>query len=58
MLQFWLTIVFGATGIGFLAEAIATWYYRTGLLAVIAWTIGATLVSGAALVVMLRGKLG
>lgn len=57
MLQFWLTIVFGATGIGFLAEAIATWYYRTGLLAVIAWTIGATLVSGTALVAMLRGKV-
>lgn len=57
ILQFWLTIVFGATEIGFMALGIATWYYRTGLLAVIAWTIGATLVSAVGLVALLRGKL-
>jgi hypothetical protein len=56
-LQFWLTIVFGAAGIGFMALAIATWYYKTELVAVIAWTIGATLASGVTLVAMLRGKL-
>ncbi|HVA40899.1 MAG TPA: hypothetical protein VNF49_09555 [Candidatus Binataceae bacterium] len=57
LLQFWLTVVFGATEIGFIASGIATWYYRTGLGAVLAWTVGASLVSGLALVLLLRGKL-
>lgn len=57
LLQFWLTIVFGATEIGFIASGIASWYYRTELAAVLAWTIGATLVSGAVLVALLRGKV-
>jgi hypothetical protein len=33
LLQFWLTVVFGATEIGFIASGIAAWYYRTELLA-------------------------
>jgi hypothetical protein len=56
-LQFWLTIVFGATEIGFIASSIATWYYHTELAAVLAWTVGAALLSGAGLVALLRGKL-
>jgi hypothetical protein len=56
-LQFWLTIVFGATEIGFIAAGIATWYYHTELLAVLAWTVGAALLSGAGLTAVLRGKL-
>jgi len=55
--QFWLTIVFGATEIGFIASGIATWHYRTNLTAVLAWTIGAAVLSGIALVSLLRGKL-
>ena len=56
LLQFWLTIVFGATEIGFIAASIATWYYRTELWAVLAWTLGAALVSGAGLTALLRGR--
>jgi len=57
LLQFWLTIVFGASEIGFIAASIATWYYRTGLDAVLAWTIGAAVVSGVGLAALLRGKV-
>ena len=53
LLQFWLTIVFGATEIGFIAASIATWHYRTELGAVLAWTVGAAVVSGMALAVLL-----
>ena len=53
-MQFWLTVVFGATEIGFIAASIATWHYRTGLPAVLAWTVGATVVSASILVVLLR----
>jgi len=57
LLQFWLTVVFGATEIGFIASGIATWYYDTGLGLVLAWTIGITVVSGLILILLLRGKL-
>jgi hypothetical protein len=57
VLQFWLTIVFGASEIGFIAASIATWYYRTGLGTVLAWTIGATLITGLGLAALLRGKV-
>jgi hypothetical protein len=57
VLQFWLTIVFGASEIGFIAASIATWYYRSGLGVVLAWTVGASLVSGLILVMLLRGKV-
>jgi hypothetical protein len=57
MLQFWLTIVFGASEIGFIAASISTWYYHTGLGAVLAWTFGAALVSGLGLAALLRGKV-
>jgi hypothetical protein len=57
LLQFWLTIVFGASGIGFSAASIATWYYRTGLWTVLGWTLSATLVTGIGLALLLRGKV-
>jgi hypothetical protein len=57
LLQFWLTIVFGATEIGFIASGIATWYYRSDLLAVLGWTVGTSLVSGLVLILLLRGKI-
>ena len=57
LLQFWLTIVFGASEIGFIAASIATWYYRTGLGVVLAWTIGATLVTGLGLAALLRSNV-
>jgi hypothetical protein len=56
-LQFWLTVVFGATEIGFIATSIATWYYRSGLGVVLAWTVGAAVVSGGVLVALLRRRL-
>jgi len=57
LLQFWLTIVFGASEIGFIAASISTWYYHTGLGAVLAWTVGAALVSGLGLALLLKGKV-
>jgi hypothetical protein len=57
LLQFWLTIVFGASEIGFIAASIATWYYRSGLGIVLSWTIGAALLSGLGLALLLRGKV-
>ncbi|BCB27330.1 hypothetical protein SKTS_22160 [Sulfurimicrobium lacus] len=57
LLQFWLTIVFGASEIGFIAASLSTWYYRTGLIAVLAWTVGAALVTGTGLALMLKGKV-
>jgi hypothetical protein len=56
LLQFWLTVVFGSTEIGFIAASIATWYYSSGLGLVLAWTLGASVVSGAILVALLRSK--
>ncbi|MBD3814154.1 MAG: hypothetical protein IE917_18400, partial [Betaproteobacteria bacterium] len=57
LLQFWLTVVFGATEIGFIASSIATWYYDSGLAIVLAWTIGATLLSAIVLVAALQNQL-
>jgi hypothetical protein len=57
LLQFWLTIVFGASEIGFIASSIATWYYHEGLGIVLAWTVGATLVTGLGLALLLKGKV-
>jgi len=57
LLQFWLTIVFGASEIGFIAASISTWYYRTGLVTVLAWTIGSAIVTGVGLAALLRGKV-
>jgi len=57
LLQFWLTIVFGASEIGFIAASIATWYYRTGLWTVLGWTVGAALASGLLLALLLKGKV-
>jgi hypothetical protein len=57
LLQFWLTIVFGASEIGFIAASIATWYYRSGLWTVLGWTIGSALASGLLLALLLKGKV-
>lgn len=57
LLQFWLTVVFGASEIGFIAASIATWYYPTGLFTVLSWTVGTALVTAIALALMLRGKV-
>ena len=57
LMQFWLTIVFGASEIGFIAASISTWYYHTGLVAVLAWTVGAALVTGLGLALLLKGKV-
>lgn len=57
LLQFWLTIVFGASEIGFIAASVATWHYRTGLWTVLAWTVGAALITGLGLAALLRGKV-
>ncbi len=56
-LQCWLTVVFGATEIGFIAASLATWYYRSGLGVVLAWTLGAAVLSGGVLVTLLRRRL-
>ncbi|MGC8703214.1 MAG: hypothetical protein ACP5RV_09770 [Thiomonas sp.] len=56
-LQFWLTVVFGATEIGFIAASIATWYYASGVGTVLAWTVGAAALSGGILVALLRRKI-
>lgn len=55
-LQFWLTVVFGAVEIGFIASGIATWYYSSELALVLAWTTGATLSAALLLVAILRRK--
>lgn len=57
LLQFWLTVVFGATEIGLIASGIATWYYDSGLATVLAWTVGATVVSAIVLIAALRNRL-
>jgi hypothetical protein len=57
LLQFWLTIVFGASEIGFMAESVATCYYLTGLGAVLAWAVGAAVVFGLLLALRLKGRL-
>lgn len=57
-MQFWLTVVFGATEIGFIAASIAAWHYpRSELGAVLAWTVGATVVSAGVLVALLRRRM-
>ena len=56
-MQFWLTVVFGATEIGFIASGIAMWFYRSELGAVLAWTVGATLFSAGVLVALLRRRM-
>ena len=56
-MQFWMTVVFGATEIGFIAASIATWHYRTELGAVLAWTLGAAVVSAGVLVAMLSQRM-
>ncbi|MDP3961260.1 MAG: hypothetical protein Q8Q26_14580 [Pseudorhodobacter sp.] len=57
LLQFWLTVVFGATEIGFIASGIATWYFDSGLAKVLFWTLGATGFSAAVLILALRNRL-
>jgi hypothetical protein len=56
-LQFWLTLVFGATEIGFIASGIATWHYKTELSLVLAWTVGTAIMAAIIIALLLRGKL-
>jgi hypothetical protein len=56
-LQFWLTLVFGATEIGFIASGIATWHYKTELSLVLAWTVGTAAAAAIMIASLLRGKL-
>jgi hypothetical protein len=58
LLQFWLTVVFGATEIGFIASGIAAWYYRSGLWMVLGWTVGSSLGAALILVLLLHKKVG
>ena len=53
-LGFWLTTSFGAIETGFVAASIATWYYATEIGAVLAWTIGVTLVTAMGIAALLR----
>jgi hypothetical protein len=57
VLQFWLTMVFGATEIGFIASSIATWHYKTELSMVLAWTVGTSIFAAVVIAALLRGKL-
>jgi hypothetical protein len=58
VLQFWLTIVFGAVEIGWLASGIASWYYPApALFPVLAWTIGTTLAAALILSLALRKQI-
>ena len=56
-LGFWLTTSFGAIETGFVAASIATWYYADDLAAVLAWTIGVTLVTALSIAALLRRTL-
>lgn len=55
-LGLWLTTSFGAIETGFVAASIATWYYKTNLVAVLGWTIGVTLATALVLASFLRWK--
>jgi hypothetical protein len=57
VLQFWLTVVFGATGISSIASGIAVWHYKTELLLVLAWTTGTGILAAIIIALLLRGKL-
>jgi len=57
VLQFWLTLVFGATEIGFIASGIATWHYKSELFMVLAWTVGTAIFAAIVIASLLRGKL-
>ncbi len=52
----WLAILFGAIGTGFLAEAIATWYYHdaNALGSVIAWAAAGTLATALVISLLFR----
>lgn len=57
VLQSWLTLVFGVTGIGSIASGIATWHYKTELSMVLAWTVGTSILAAIVIALLLRGKL-
>ena len=57
VLQSWLTLVFGVTGIGSIASGIATWHYKTELSMVLAWTAGTSILAAIVIALLLRGKL-
>ena len=53
----WLTTSFGAIETGFVAASIATWYYRTNLPAVLAWTFGVALATAFLISRVLRSRM-
>lgn len=57
LVGFWLTVIFGATEIGFIASGIAVWYYHSELFFVLAWTILPTIVTAIFLWLILRKKV-
>ena len=56
-MQVWLTVVFGATEIGTITSGIAVWVYRNDLGAVLAWTLGASVLTAGVLVALLRRRM-
>jgi hypothetical protein len=56
-MQVWLTVVFGATEIGTITSGIAVWVYRDDLGAVLAWTLGASVLTAGVLVALLRRRM-
>jgi hypothetical protein len=57
LLQFWLTVVFGAVGIGAIAADVAGWHNPANLAATLVWTAGTAVVSGLLMVAMLWRNL-
>jgi hypothetical protein len=57
LLQVWLTVAFGAIGIGSIASIIAIWLYPANLGAVLGWTLGTTVAAALILVGLLRRQL-
>jgi len=55
-LGFWLTISFGAIETGFVAASIATWYFKSDLVAVLGWTVGVTLATALFIAGLLRWR--
>ncbi|MBC7436870.1 MAG: hypothetical protein H7332_12470 [Bdellovibrionales bacterium] len=53
----WLTTSFGAIETGFVAASIATWYYRTNLLAVLGWTFGVAIGTAFLISRVLRSRM-
>lgn len=57
IMEFWLTIVFGASEIELQAARAATYYYSTGVDVVLARTIDSGIVAGVVRVTVLKEKI-